>query len=225
MLLRSSEIEAGSVIETDVCVVGTGPAGMTTALSLAKKKVSVLLLESGGLVESDAIQSLNAGKNVGRRYFSLKSCRSRYFGGSSNCWAGLCRPLDSDDFLARSWVPHSGWPIRLTDLEPYYRKAEPILKLRGKGYDASEWTQKGKQPWSLGGDGASGVFKLSPPFRFGKSKRKAIEKSRYIRCVLEATLTKIELDESRREVQFLRVDRSVGGGFFLVRLVPLHRGR
>ena len=50
MLVDGRSVPGGSIIGTDVCVVGAGPAGITLALRLAAlAPVRVLLLESGGL--------------------------------------------------------------------------------------------------------------------------------------------------------------------------------
>ena len=43
----------------DVCIVGAGAAGIVLAAQLARKGKRVLLLESGGRKEDDAIQQLN----------------------------------------------------------------------------------------------------------------------------------------------------------------------
>ena len=56
------------------------------------------LLESGGLEYDAATQELYRGRNVGRKYFDLDACRLRYFGGTTNHWAGWCRPLNAIDF-------------------------------------------------------------------------------------------------------------------------------
>src|SRR4051794_26384285 len=53
------EIEPGRVIDTDLCIVGSGPAGLTIAGEFAGSAVSVLILESGGLQEETAVNVLN----------------------------------------------------------------------------------------------------------------------------------------------------------------------
>jgi choline dehydrogenase-like flavoprotein len=47
----------------------------------------------------------------------------RALGGASNLWGGRCVPLDPVDFLPRSAVPGSGWPIGAEDLAPYLSAA------------------------------------------------------------------------------------------------------
>jgi choline dehydrogenase-like flavoprotein len=116
-------VPAGTVLQTDVAIIGGGPAGITLALGLAEKNIRVLILESGGTDFDGRTQELYAGSETGTAYLPLNACRQRYLGGSSNHWGGWCRPLDKSDFEKRSWVKHSGWPIALSDLEPYFPRA------------------------------------------------------------------------------------------------------
>ncbi|MEQ9040376.1 MAG: GMC family oxidoreductase [Silicimonas sp.] len=110
-------------------IIGSGPAGITVALRLAEKGIPSLILEAGGLEFSDASQDFYRGDVIGDPYYDLDTTRLRYFGGSSNHWAGRCRPLSAIDFEARAWVPHSGWPIGRADLDPYQARADDMLGL------------------------------------------------------------------------------------------------
>ena len=51
-------LEAGAVIESDVCIVGAGPAGITIAHQLRGTALDVCLLEGGGLEHSKRSQDL-----------------------------------------------------------------------------------------------------------------------------------------------------------------------
>ena len=92
----------------DFCVCGAGVAGITLALKLSKS-FDVVLLEGGGLNYSEESQNLYAGRNIGQ-YYLLNGSRLRYFGGTSNHWAGWCTPMDAHDFDSKSYVEYSGWP-------------------------------------------------------------------------------------------------------------------
>ena len=148
MFLDAREIPADTVIEADLCVIGAGPAGIAIALQFANKNVNVALLESGGLELDHQNQSLYQGENIGLPYTDLHSIRSRYFGGSSNCWGGWCRPFDAIDFEKRDWVPYSGWPFSRNDLDPYYERGaccvvwRQLTTIRNIG-------QTGSKRWSL----------------------------------------------------------------------------
>jgi hypothetical protein len=113
----------------DVCVVGSGFAGVTLARSLAGRGLHVALMEAGGLDFSGDSQDLYQGEIVGHEYYDLDVTRLRYFGGSSNHWGGRCRALETHDFEPHPYHPLSGWPIRKRDLDPYAEMADEILDL------------------------------------------------------------------------------------------------
>ena len=113
----------------DVCVIGSGPAGLTLARSLAAKGHHVALLEGGGSDITWDSEELYEGDSVGSPYWPLTACRKRFFGGSSNCWSGVCRELDAHDFGPLAHHRMSGWPIGKADLDPYRAAAEEILDL------------------------------------------------------------------------------------------------
>ena len=54
----------------DYCIIGTGPAGITCALSLATNGTRVALLEGGGREYSERSQNLNRGQVVGDPYIA-----------------------------------------------------------------------------------------------------------------------------------------------------------
>jgi choline dehydrogenase-like flavoprotein len=118
MFIDSRNVEQRAVIETTICIIGAGVAGITLALEMDKHGIDTVLLESGGYKPDDATRDLYRGENVGIPYTYADGSRSRFLGGSSNCWGGWCRPLDSWDFEKRDWVTDSGWPFGLDELRP-----------------------------------------------------------------------------------------------------------
>ncbi len=112
----------------DVCVVGTGPAGITLARKLSEAGQTVLLLEAGGLDYSEQSQDFYECEIAGHNAWP-KFSRLRYFGGTSNHWSGRCRPFDSSDFKSREINGLPGWPIRYSEIEPYLGEAMEILDL------------------------------------------------------------------------------------------------
>src|SRR5262245_43525064 len=113
MLVDTRELTSSRNRNYDVCIVGAGAEGITLARALKSERASICLLESGGFESDRDTQALYSGKTIGAglsaNYLSLS--RLRYFGGATNHWAGMCRPLDAMDFAVRPWVPNSGWPI------------------------------------------------------------------------------------------------------------------
>jgi choline dehydrogenase-like flavoprotein len=131
------ELPPEKVFDCDVCIVGGGVAGITIASQFIGRRSRVLLLEGGGLTLEPWSQELYSLENRGQVPVLGTTSRLRMFGGSSNHWTGRCAPLDALDFAARDWVPHSGWPIDLAELEPFYRRAQSVCDLGDYSYDRS----------------------------------------------------------------------------------------
>ncbi len=84
MFIDARTVDADSVVSADICIVGTGPAGLTLVKELMDTGLSIVVLESGDLEADPEAQDLASGENLGRNYFDLDVTRLRYFGGSSN---------------------------------------------------------------------------------------------------------------------------------------------
>ena len=200
MIEDSRGLADGTSVQTDVCVVGAGAAGITIARALTGSGLRVVLLESGGLAFDPEIQDLYGGEVVPQDSYALDSTRLRYFGGTTNHWAGFCRPLDPIDFRARDWVPGSGWPISAADLMPYYQRAQATCQLGRLDYDGQSWAQRiGREAFqALPVDEAlfrSSVFQYSPPTRFGSVYREELARSPSVHVLLYANLVNIDVSE------------------------------
>lgn len=206
------------MLETDVCIIGAGPAGISLARAFDGKPFRVILLEGGKLRRDRGSQALYKGENVGLHYEALDQARSRYFGGSSNCWGGFCRPLDTHDFEVRDWVPNSGWPIRRADLMPYYQRAHSLFQLGPFEYDPATWEDWIGKPDArlvqFGRERAMNVIsQLSPPTRFGRQYRDDISRSHNVSAYLNANVTEIETPGTGSRVTGVRV-RTISGSAF-----------
>ena len=191
MFVDALSLEPDITVDTDICIVGAGAAGLTLALELNRGSQSVCLMEAGGLDATDESQSLYAGENVGLNYTPLEAARIRYFGGTTNHWSGWCWPLDELDFEKRDWVPDSGWPITKADLDAYYARAQAFCELGEQSFALSEWSST-TQP-ALAVDGLeSRVLKFSAPTRFGLTYRDDIAQSESITSYLNAGLIRLK---------------------------------
>ncbi|MYL96727.1 hypothetical protein GR702_02925 [Novosphingobium sp. FGD1] len=133
--LRTDQIPAGQ-LQYDVCLIGAGAAGISIAQALAGSRFSICLLESGSGSAEAETQRLYEGEVAGHS-MTMDTGRYRVLGGSTSRWTGRCGKLDAIDFQARAWVPHSGWPIGLEDLEPYYEAARAVCGFRRAWQDDS----------------------------------------------------------------------------------------
>ena len=130
MIIDLEKIEDTKFIEADICIIGGGAAGQTLAASLKHTNLKVVILESGDKDFRRDTEDLSHGKNVGLDYYDLKTSHLRLFGGTAAIWGGRCAELDEIDFERRDFLSHSGWPIKKSDLNPYYEKVFNQLKLQ-----------------------------------------------------------------------------------------------
>jgi choline dehydrogenase-like flavoprotein len=201
LIIDLRELESGGVIEAELCIVGGGPAGICLARAFAGSGVEVALLESGGWIAESAIQALSGGQNAGLPYYPLESTRLRFFGGAGNHWSGWSTPLDESDFEPRPWVPHSGWPIRLADLEPYLHEAQGLCELGRYDYDATHWEGDERRFPALRPDKLALCFwQFSPPTRFAQRYREDLERARNVRTYLHANVAELEAHPDGRAV-------------------------
>jgi choline dehydrogenase-like flavoprotein len=215
MILDARNIPDGQVLETDVCIIGAGAAGITLAREFRNKRFRVILLESGGFEPDAETQALYKGDIVGHAYYPLDGSRNRFFGGTTATWGGMCLPFDPIDFKERDWVPHSGWPLDLGQLEPYYRRAHEPCQIGPFEYRESYWTpRRGKEPLPINGDLIlPQIAQFSPPTHFGHTYREDIQRAKSVTAYLYANALEIEADESGRTVQKVRVGTLDGGRF------------
>ena len=200
----------GKSFEAEVCVVGAGAAGLTLALDLAALGTSVLLIESGGIkFQWDSHELLDVERIGDTSEKLVDGTRERYFGGTTNHWGGLCRPLDAFEFEEKSWVPHSGWPITRDDLQPYYESAARLLNLPevDRPYDLAALGVAGR-PTLLG----KFVDNLEPRvayrapierLRMGPWRLEEVKKNPLIKCLVNTTIAEIHSAKSGDRIEYL----------------------
>ena len=198
----------------DVCICGAGVAGITLAQKLSSK-LDVLLLEGGGLEYSVESQNIYRGEIVGRPSYPLETARLRYFGGTSNHWAGWCHPLDESDFLKKLYLKYSGWPIRRGDLDPYLTEAGAVLDLTEDRADQASAYEEGQLGFDIlqANDFRRVGFKWSPPTRFGEKFRDDIEHSSNVTCFLNANVVDVSLHANLTRVSDFEVRDMTGKSY------------
>jgi len=193
MFVDARDMETDQILRSDLCIIGAGAAGITIAHALKDKAVDVCLLEAGGLEYSEQSQSMYQGRNVGVPYLPLDACRLRYFGGTTNHWGGQCQPLTTIDFQKRPWIRDSGWPITRESLDPFYLRAQSVLKLGPMAYEEENWNLLGFT--GLGVDRRKLVqrrWQFSPPVRFGRAFHDDLHTASNIKVVLNANVDNIQ---------------------------------
>ena len=114
----------------DVCIAGAGIVGTVLGIRLVRAGLRVLLIDSApSASRDDALWRLaheTAGK-AGHRLAPLP----RRIGGGSHYWEGVCERLDPGDFRVHPYNQRSNpWPIGYAELEPHYRAAEQLFRVR-----------------------------------------------------------------------------------------------
>jgi choline dehydrogenase-like flavoprotein len=210
MFIDTRRVTEGSVVNSTVCIIGAGVAGITLALEMEKLGIDACLLESGGLEPDDDTRDLYRGEDIGLPYAFADGCRGRFFGGSSNCWGGWCRPLDPWDFEKREWIQNSGWPFGLNELTEYYQRTHALLKLGPHNFDPEFWVPAiGRNdvfriPFTTG-KVRDTISQFSPPARFGKLYRNTLLHSRRIAVYLYANVVNIDSDRPAQNVTRVQV--------------------
>ena len=112
----------------DVCIVGSGPAGLAAAFSCHARGLDVLVLEAGGRAPAPALATLGQPGITTPEWHAgpaLTSCSA--LGGTSHWWGGRSVPLDPVDFEDRPMAGSPGWPLTYEDLQPWWQEAATFL--------------------------------------------------------------------------------------------------
>ena len=218
MFIDSRELDDNTLIQGDICIIGGGAAGISIAREFIGSNKKVVLLESGGLEFDAAIQSLYEGENTGLRTFDINVNRLRYFGGTTNHWAGHSRPLEAFDFEQKDWIPHSGWPITRNDLEPFYQRAQPVLELGEFHYENLDilTDATGLKDLQLDDKRLKTVlYSQSPPTRFGQRYRQELADADNVDVYLYANVLELLTNDNASTVNEIKVI-SINGPAFRV---------
>jgi choline dehydrogenase-like flavoprotein len=202
-------------LTADVCIVGSGPAGLTLCQELSSTGSRILLVESGGIDYDPERQSLLRGEDTTGEYFPPVDSRRSQFGGTMTIWSAVLTdmslgvrlvPLDAIDFERRDWVPYSGWPFARTDLDPYYKRAEELWGLAPNAYDGATWEGAHNRCLPLPTDEViTRVYKIQPFNPFLTVARELISAQRSIDCLLRATVTELVPAQGSDRIEYLRV--------------------
>lgn len=237
MMIDARRIPTGEVMTTEVCVIGAGPAGILLARELAGQDFRVCLLEAGGLQPEPDIQLLaaSADEAIGDFYPNFQYLHQRQFGGASNIWGiqyGKDRngvryvPLDATDFEKRDWLPHSGWAVSRSQLDPYYERAHVACQTGPYDYNVATWEGENTRRIPFQGDRVkTQMFQFGPSDIFRDEYRQQLEQSPNIQMLTYGTAVELETDELAQTVTQVRVATLAGNQFHIAaKLVVLAMG-
>lgn len=215
-------LPSGTRLETDLLIIGGGPAGITLALALKDSPLRVTLLESGGMEFDAATQALYDGPETGTPYLPLNGSRMRFLGGSTNHWGGWCRPLEKIDFEKRDWLAHSGWPFGREVLEPYFPRAQEMVEAGPWIYDEAP----NKFPVTTLAMGAGGIetvwFQFSKmrgsvlPTHFGERYAGDLKQVSNLKLYTNANVTGLRLAKDAKSLTHVEAATLSGVKFTVV---------
>lgn len=194
----------------DVCIIGSGPAGVSAALKFEEKGFKVALLEAGDLTYTNDSQDTYACKTEGLEAW-INQTRLRYFGGTSNHWAGRCRPFDQDDFENRTIGDYSGWPISYSEYMKFFDEACSFLDITGNFNAINAESFPGFSP---------DEFELSPPTRVNTKFKEHIEISNLITLYLSANVVSVDFMNNKiktvQVVNYNNVNYNFSAKYFIL---------
>ncbi len=218
MIVDAHDFPNGQMLTADVCIVGAGAAGIAMALELIETGIDVIVLESGGLKDDRKTQSLYAGTVADERLHSpIDRYRQRRYGGSTTIWGGRCMPFDPIDFEARDYVPHSGWPLGIDALMPFYPKANRICEAGEFAYNIGAAFKLSTHPMIEGFESthftSDTLERFSCPTDFGARYGHKLRAAANVRMVLHANVTGLRLNASGSAVESVSVATLAGKNF------------
>jgi choline dehydrogenase-like flavoprotein len=191
----------------DVCIAGAGAAGITLALELSAAGLTVLLCEGGAQSFSAKSQDAYDGDLAGEKYYPLNTARMRYFGGSTNHWAGYCHPMQEIDFAPRNDLVVPGWPISFQDIWPHYERAGEIADLPNDPWNYAALATAAKIPTIL--DPESGMESLA--FRWpGNAKFREL----YLQQLTDAPNVTVAMNANLVDLEFGSGGTAISGAKF-----------
>lgn len=181
---------------TDVCIVGAGAAGITLAVELVRLGRTVALLEGGGAELEDASQTPYASEIAGLPHRGVEGGRFRALGGTTTKWGGQILKLQPIDLERREWIPESGWPISVEELEPFYRRALELEGVSGSlEADEEVWRAIGQPETPDFGELRSYLSRWCPEPNFAKLHQRTLERSPRLQTWLHANAIDLVIKE------------------------------
>ena len=203
--------EAPGPLDADLCIIGSGAAGITIAREFLGSGLRVALLAGGARSQTRPDQDLYNSEIVGLPHPGTHEGRARTFGGTTTLWGGQALPLDLIDFEPRPWVAESGWPFAREEIAPYYGRAQRAMHLPPLDFDTRVWELFGVAPPLYDAGLLRATFsQWSPRPDFAVNYRESLEQSANVSVYLNAHAALLHADPSATTLEHVEV-RSLSG--------------
>ncbi|CAN5381791.1 GMC family oxidoreductase [soil metagenome] len=218
MFIDIKELAHDTTVQSDICVIGAGPAGVALATELLQTGLKVSIIESGTLDQDASDLGQPAKSSVFPDHRGIWT--TRRFGGNGNLWhvnAGTgpnhlrLLPMTDADFDKREWMPDSGWPISMADLAPYYDRAQSWFGLEQRSYGPEDWEGGNAPRLPLEGTGLrTGMFHFAYRNVMLEDYRGAIAASPDITVYCNATAVRLDTDDTGERITGVRTTNAAG---------------
>jgi choline dehydrogenase-like flavoprotein len=217
MISDINDLGPTDALSCDICVIGSGAAGITIAREFIGTPHSLILLEGGGQSFEPASQDPYLSELRGLKHDGIHAGRVRVLGGTTTLWPGQSLPLFDVDFAKRSWVPESGWPLDQKTLWPFYQRAEDVLGLPHATYNAADLSDRPNGvPTYRSQDILTYFSQFAPVPNFAQKYRGDLESAANIKLLTHANAVELRANPNASAVDEVRV-RSFQGKELIVR--------
>jgi choline dehydrogenase-like flavoprotein len=224
MICDAHAIADGTILNTDICVIGGGPAGVLVARAFIGHSAHVTLLESGGIEAETGAQDLNDGEFVGTPYAGLRKTRHRQLGGTACIWntpvnngdiGAKYVPLDECDFEPRPATSYPGWPFSRVQLETFYKQAQVACGLGAFEYSGNYWDARSTTFELADSRVRRMVYQFGPASLFTKQYTRDLQSSENVEILFHATACMLKFRNNGRVATTIEAGTLAGTRFRL----------
>jgi choline dehydrogenase-like flavoprotein len=214
IIIDARIFSSGHKIEADLCIIGSGLAGLTLAREFLNSGQRIAIVEAGGTAVTASSQQMYRASSTGAPNHASTRSRFRAFGGSGTRWTGQIVPFESIDLEMRENIAHSGWPVTPTEMQPYYQRADAVFDLKPGGEQKQHWPVQDSFVHPLANtELTESIIRFAHPRDLGTRMKQELEDSESVSVYLYARLVKTQTHSGGQTVTQLQLSDTLGRTF------------